>query len=137
MNIATSVAVLPNLARMRAQRKTRYRVHRCTLRVTELVPGRKVAWLVLDNHFNFIEDQAEWKDTRVVFEISDKDGGAEIQFTHLGLVPRYECYDVCSNAWSVLGTRTGSEEGVHDSRKGQGAVGSPVWGGAGRARRRI
>lgn len=74
-------------------------VHRCRVRVTELVPGRKVAWRVLDNYFNFIEDQAEWKDTEVVFEISEKDGGAEVVFTHVGLVPQYECYDVCSNAW--------------------------------------
>ncbi|WP_433257794.1 SRPBCC family protein [Streptosporangium sp. CA-135522] len=74
-------------------------VHRCTIRVTELVPGRKVAWLVLDNYFDFIEDQAEWKDTEVVFEISERDGGAEVHFTHVGLVPQYECYDVCSNAW--------------------------------------
>ncbi|WP_328407053.1 SRPBCC domain-containing protein [Nocardia sp. NBC_00403] len=74
-------------------------VHRCTIRVTELVPGRKVAWLVLDNYFNFIEDQAEWKGTEIVFEISEKDGGAEVRFTHVGLVPQYECYDVCSNAW--------------------------------------
>ncbi|TDD33036.1 SRPBCC domain-containing protein [Actinomadura sp. KC06] len=74
-------------------------VHRCRMRVTELVPGRKVAWLVLDNYFDFIEDQAEWKDTEVVFEISEKDGGAEVRFTHVGLVPQYECYDVCINAW--------------------------------------
>ena len=75
-------------------------VHRCTVRVTELVPGRKVVWRVLDNYFNFIEDQSEWKDTEVVFEISEKDGGgAEVRFTHVGLVPQYECYDVCTNAW--------------------------------------
>ncbi|WUI01534.1 hypothetical protein OHR68_06850 [Spirillospora sp. NBC_00431] len=29
-------------------------VHRCRMRVTELVPGRKVAWHVLDNYFDFI-----------------------------------------------------------------------------------
>ncbi len=33
-------------------------VHRCTVRVTELVPGRRVAWLVVDNYFNFVQDQA-------------------------------------------------------------------------------
>jgi len=74
-------------------------VHRCRIRVTELVPGRKVAWLVLENHFDFIEDQAEWKDTEIIFEISEKNGGAEVHFTHVGLVPQYECYAVCSNAW--------------------------------------
>lgn len=74
-------------------------VHRCTIRVTKLEPGRKVSWLVLDNYFNFIEDQTEWKGTEVVFEISEKDGGTEVRFTHVGLVPQYECYDVCTNAW--------------------------------------
>ena len=75
-------------------------VHRCRVRVTELVPGRKVAWRILDNYFNFIDDQSEWKDTQVVFEISGTDGGAEVRFTHVGLVQQYDCYDVCSNAWA-------------------------------------
>jgi len=35
-------------------------VHRCRMRITELVPEMKVAWLVLDNYFNFIEDKTEW-----------------------------------------------------------------------------
>lgn len=74
-------------------------VHRCTVRVTELVPDRKVVWHVLDNYFNFIQDQGEWKGTDIVFEISERDGGAEVRFTHVGLLPEHECYDVCSNAW--------------------------------------
>jgi len=74
-------------------------VHRCTVRVNELVPGRKVAWHVVDNYFNFIQDQGEWKDTDIVFEISERDGGAEVRFTHVGLLPEHECYDVCSSAW--------------------------------------
>jgi hypothetical protein len=92
-------------------------VHRCRIRVTELVPGRKVAWRVLDNYFNFITDQAEWKDTEVVFEISEADGGAEVRFTHVGLVPQYECYDVCSNAWS--GYLDGSLRNLINTGKGQ------------------
>ncbi len=75
-------------------------VHRCRVRVTELVPGLRVAWLVLDNHFNFVSDQGEWNGTQVVFEISATDRGAEIRFTHVGLVPQHECYDVCANAWA-------------------------------------
>ena len=74
-------------------------VHRCRIRVTELVPGRKVAWLVLDNHFDFIEDQSEWRDTQPVFEITPTPTGAEVRFTHVGLVPQNDCYEVCSNAW--------------------------------------
>jgi hypothetical protein len=92
-------------------------VHRCKVRVTELVPGRKVVWHILDNYLNFIDDQAEWKDTDVVFEISEKDGGAEVRFTHVGLVPQYECYDVCSNAWG--GYIGGSLRNLINTGKGQ------------------
>ncbi len=92
-------------------------VHRCTIRVTELVPGRKVAWLVVDNYFNFIEDQAEWKGTEIIFEIAEKEGGAEVHFTHVGLVPQYECYDVCSNAWG--GYLSGSLRNLINTGVGQ------------------
>ncbi len=74
-------------------------VHRSRMKVTELVPGKKVGWLVLDNYFNFIKDQSEWKGTKISFDISKQGNKTEIRFTHIGLVPEYECYDVCSNAW--------------------------------------
>jgi hypothetical protein len=73
--------------------------HRCTMKVTEMVPNKKVVWLVVDNYFNFTHDKTEWKNTKVVFEISTHDNKTEIRFTHHGLVPAYECFDVCSNAW--------------------------------------
>lgn len=92
-------------------------VHRCTICVTELVPGRKVAWLVLANYFNFIEDQTEGQDTQVVFEISETAGGAEVRFTHVGLAPQYECYDVCSNAWG--GYLGGSLRNLINTGEGQ------------------
>src|ERR1700733_4520992 len=47
-------------------------VHRCTLKITEFIPGKKVVWHVLDNYFNFIEDNTEWKDSTISFEISKK-----------------------------------------------------------------
>jgi len=75
-------------------------VHRCRIRVTELIPGQKVVWLVLDNEFNFIEDKSEWKGTSIIFDISKKSVHTEIRFTHKGLIPDYECYDICYKAWS-------------------------------------
>jgi uncharacterized protein YndB with AHSA1/START domain len=75
-------------------------VHRCRIRVTELVPGEKVAWRVLDNHFSFTQDKSEWKATEIVFAISRQGDETRIHFTHLGLVPEYECYDACSEGWS-------------------------------------
>jgi uncharacterized protein YndB with AHSA1/START domain len=75
-------------------------VHACTMRVTELVPGEKVVWQVVANHMSFIEDQSEWLGTEIRFELSPTDGGTELRFTHDGLVPTYECFDICRNAWS-------------------------------------
>lgn len=75
-------------------------VHRCKMKIMEFVPEKKVVWLVLDNHFNFTKDRNEWKGTTISFDISRKSGMTEVRFTHLGLVPAYECYGVCSTAWS-------------------------------------
>jgi hypothetical protein len=74
-------------------------VHSCTMKLVELVPNKRVVWLVTDNFFSFTQDKTEWKKTRVVFDIAEKGGKAEIHFTHEGLVPAYECYNVCSDAW--------------------------------------
>jgi hypothetical protein len=62
-------------------------------------PRPKVVWVVLDNYFNFTEDKTEWKGTKVIFEVSKKDDKTQLRFTHEGLVPEYECFNVCSNAW--------------------------------------
>jgi len=78
----------------------RYRdMHRCRIRLVEVVPDSRVVWQVLDNHFSFTQDETEWKGTKIVFEVSRRDGGTELRFTHQGLVPAYECFEVCSNAW--------------------------------------
>lgn len=76
-------------------------LHRCDIAVKEVVPGRKVVWTVLDNYFNFTKDPTEWKDTDIVFELARVDGHTEVRFTHVGLVPEYECYAVCSDGWST------------------------------------
>jgi hypothetical protein len=75
-------------------------VHRCTMRVVEAIPGKKLVWLVLDNYFSFTEDKSEWKGTEICFDIAEKEKKTEVRFTHRGLVREYECFDVCSNAWS-------------------------------------
>src|SRR5215813_283013 len=74
-------------------------VHSCKMKLIEVIPEKKVVWLVLDNYFNFTEDKTEWKGTKVIFEVSKNGDKTEVRFTHQGLVPQYECYNVCSNAW--------------------------------------
>jgi hypothetical protein len=74
-------------------------IHYSKFRITELVPARKVSWLVLDSYLSFIEDKEEWTGTTVEFEVFEQDGRTQVRFTHAGLVPEHECYEVCSNAW--------------------------------------
>ena len=74
-------------------------VHYSKQKIIELVPGKKVVWLVLDARLKFTQDKTEWKDTEITFEISKKGNQTEIRFTHVGLVPQFECFDSCSDAW--------------------------------------
>jgi hypothetical protein len=48
--------------------------HRTKQRVVELVPGKKIAWLVLKGSLNFVENKREWDGTRIEFAIARKAG---------------------------------------------------------------
>ncbi len=74
-------------------------LHSCTMRVAELTSPIRVVWHVVDNQFNFTDDANEWKGTEIRFDITRSGRKTELRFTHLGLVPTYECFDVCSGAW--------------------------------------
>jgi hypothetical protein len=89
--------------RLGAEFTYRYQsAHRSTQKVTELVPGKKVVWHVLDSCLSFAADPSEWNGTDIVFEIGERNGKTEVRFTHVGLVSDFDCYDNCSNAWSML-----------------------------------
>lgn len=74
-------------------------VHYSKQEVTELVPGRRIVWRVVDAHLNGPDDPSEWKGTEVTFEISRVDEQTEVRFAHLGLVPEFQCFESCSSAW--------------------------------------
>jgi activator of Hsp90 ATPase-like protein len=104
-------------------------VHYSKQKLVEVVPGRKVVWLILDAWLSFTEDKNEWNGTKVVFEVSRHGDKTEVRFTHEGLVPQYECFDKCSNAWgfyingslkSLIITGKGNP-----NQKGQSAPGQP------------
>jgi hypothetical protein len=75
-------------------------IHLCKIKLIEEVVGKKLVYLVVDNEFNFIQDKTEWINTKLIFDLTAKGSKTEVKFTHRGLVPEYECYNVCNEAWS-------------------------------------
>ena len=75
-------------------------VHTAKIKLIEVISNKKVVWLVMNNRFSFTKDTSEWTGNKIVFEITEKDNKIQLRFIQLGLVPEYECYDICQNAWS-------------------------------------
>lgn len=99
-------------------------IHRCTFQITEFVPGKKVVWHVLQNYFPFVEDKTEWTGTDIVFEIAKKGDQTELRFTHVGLVPQFECFNVCSDGWNTY--IKGSLHSLIATGKGKPNVGQAI-----------
>src|SRR3546814_1840750 len=77
-------------------------LHRCEIAIKQMVPGRKIVWTVLDNHFSFTRDATEWTGTDIVFEITKSGDRTELRFTHLGLVPAYRSEEHTSELQSLM-----------------------------------
>ncbi|KAA9038366.1 hypothetical protein FW778_12395 [Ginsengibacter hankyongi] len=68
--------------------------------ISEFVPGKKVVWKVTDCYLPWFQDKKEWNNTEVVFQLSEENDTTKIDFTHIGLVPEVECYEVCEKGWN-------------------------------------
>lgn len=70
-----------------------------TSKITELIPGKKIVWQVIDCNKPWLKNKQEWNGTKMSWEISAQGNKTAIHFAHIGLVPEIECFDVCSKAW--------------------------------------
>jgi hypothetical protein len=101
-------------------------IHYSKKEITELIPAKKVVWLVLNSSLNFVKNKTEWNGSKISFDIAKKGDKTEVRFTHVGLIPEFECYNDCSNAWgfyintslrSLITTGTGQP---NEKEKGDG-----------------
>lgn len=75
--------------------------HYSKQRIEELIPGKKIVWVVLECSINFVKDKNEWRGTKIVFDLNQNGDSTEVRFTHFGLVPEIECYSACTNGWNT------------------------------------
>ena len=75
-------------------------VHLCKIKLIEMIADKKLVYLVIDNEFNFTKDKTEWVNTKLIFDLANENGKTKMVFTHEGLIPANECYNICNDAWT-------------------------------------
>ena len=77
--------------------------HYSKQRLFEVIPNKKVVWLVTASHLDWIKkNKGEWTNTKMIFDITTKGDKTLLHFTHEGLVPQKECYAMCEQGWNMV-----------------------------------
>lgn len=72
------------------------------MRVEGLDANREVRWLCTGEYIaaDQLSRKDEWVGTHVVFRLTAESATrTRLDFEHVGLVPAFECYDLCRNGW--------------------------------------
>lgn len=68
--------------------------------VAELIPAQRLVWLVTDCNMPWYNNKKEWAGNKMIFDLHENNGAAELTFTHEGLTPDVECYNDCAPGWT-------------------------------------
>lgn len=80
----------------------RFGPHHKDLRVEQLEPERLVRWHCTGACIDLpqLSRKDEWVGTDIVFRLEAlNDGRTRLDFEHQGLVPTFECYELCDQGW--------------------------------------
>jgi len=76
--------------------------HYSRQKIVELIPAKRIVWLVTESSLSWLKRPGEWTDTKVVFELAGRDGKTILHFMHEGLTPDKECFARCSEGWGAV-----------------------------------
>jgi hypothetical protein len=69
-------------------------------KIIEYIPGQKLVWHVLDCNLHWMNDKKEWKDTKILWQITGSGNSSRIIMTHIGLNAGIECFEDCTKGWN-------------------------------------
>jgi hypothetical protein len=75
-------------------------MHFSKQQLVELIPDKKIVWLVTESRLSFLNNPKEWENTKLIFDISVVNDRTLVRFIHEGLEPQIECYNQCSAGWA-------------------------------------
>lgn len=74
-----------------------------TFQIVEFEENDSMAWKVIDGQPEF---NNEWVGTLLLWQLKEDEGKVIVSFTHLGLVPEFDCYDICAPTWDMFITKS-------------------------------
>jgi hypothetical protein len=76
--------------------------HLTTQKLVEVVPDKRMVWLVTEGRLHWLKDQYEWTGSKMIFEIKQLTHTTALTFTHSGLTPEKESFERCSQGWTTV-----------------------------------
>ncbi len=68
--------------------------------ISEAIADKKIVWHVTDCHLPWLKDVKEWKGTDIIWVLTLKGNGTEINMTHIGIATGVECFEACQEGWN-------------------------------------